>query len=142
MTTDELLDTVRSYALDHFPRASTIQVVITIPRCDSVTLCVPVYSAPAGRETVLETSPGRQPAADALTPTERRILRAAIDAEVEAPTADEVASHIHPRVPNDQYLRRMLSGLRKRGYLGGEYREAGYPVTPKAMAQFPLPQAD
>ncbi len=57
MTTDELLNAVRSYALEHFPRASTVQILITLPHCDPVTLCVPAYTDRASRETRLDTSP-------------------------------------------------------------------------------------
>jgi DNA-binding IscR family transcriptional regulator len=74
-----------------------------------------------------------------LYPTERRILNAVANLDGENPTGEEIAAQI--KSPYESHLRKLLSSLRKRGYLGGGQGEAGYPLTPKGLAAIQPPQA-
>lgn len=95
-----------------------------------------------GRRVELAVSPGPcplAPGADLLahdvpdvTRTERRILKAVAALETDEPTGPEVAAAA--KLPYEPELRKLLAGMRKKGLLGGQPRDQGYPATVLGLA--------
>jgi hypothetical protein len=72
----------------------------------------------------------------AITSTERRILKAVAGTDVENPTGDEIAHAI--RQPYESHLKKTLSAMRTKGWLGGFKGDVGYPITPLGLSLIEL----
>ena len=66
-----------------------------------------------------------------LNATTRRILRAVAGTDTESPTGQEIADAAG--FPYEPELRKTLAALRKKGLLGGQARDQGYPITPLGL---------
>lgn len=125
MTTDDLLDLVRTYAMERYPKALDVKIIISLPRAEPVTLAVPTFCGDPNRETVLETGADDEPIK--ITSTERRILKAIDAMKGASPTGEEVA--VAAKLHYESHFRKVLIAMRLRGLLGGEKGESGYPIT-------------
>jgi hypothetical protein len=70
---------------------------------------------------------GERPASTGLSPADRKILQA-VTIFKEAPTGAELITALH-YTQDESNLRKRLSSLRHRGFLGGVARDPGYPLT-------------
>ncbi len=123
MSTDELLECVRRYALEHCPRTDAVRLTLADGRGEGgpyLSALVPLAGPPAGSA-----------AAPTLGSWYRKILRAVAGLDAEAPTGPEIAAALQLRRARRSCGR--CSALRKKGLLGGAARDQGYPITPAGL---------
>lgn len=123
MSTEELLEAVRAYAQERFPRTPAVRVSIELIDGDKVKLRIPDASG-AVKNGSSESLPQ-------INSTERRILRAAAELDDENPTGEEIATAA--KLPYQPHFKKMLSALRSEGMLGGLKGDVGYPITPLGL---------
>ena len=126
MPTDELMEMIRQWAAERWPRGPAVSVVVKLLDGVKVTFSLPdVPYRPS--------SPASAPdAGEKVYPHERRILKIVAAMKEDEPTIAQVAAAA--KFKNDPFLRKMLSLMRKRDLLGGEAGEDAYPLTPKGQA--------
>jgi hypothetical protein len=123
MTTDELLEVVRAYAQERYPRTPAVRVRIDLADGEPIRLPIPDR---AGVTRMADVDAPR------VSRIERKILRAVADMDTEEPTGPEIAAAA--KLPYEPEFRKTLSAMRKRDLLGGGARDQGYPIAAAGLA--------
>jgi hypothetical protein len=119
--TSALCEAARSYVTSLLPGRVAVRVAVYL---EDGTPAIDARVSPVARPAAAAAHD--PPAAD-VKPDERAILLAVLGMSVEAPSAEEIAEA--SRLENGPALRKRLASLRRRGLLGGQPRDAGYPLT-------------
>jgi hypothetical protein len=132
--TDELMELIRLWALERWPRRPVQRITIELADGDKVKM--PMSDVPYKPAT----APNPRAAgagAEKVYPTERRILEAVAGMDKENPTAAEIAAAAG--MTDGPHFHKWLFALRMNGRLGGKAGTDAYPLTPKGQAAIEPP---
>ncbi len=135
MSTDDLIEAVRLYCLERFPRRPAVRFTVVLIDGEKIKMSIP--DVPCRPPTAPNGPGGAASGNEKVYPAERRVLDAVAGMEKENPTGEEIAE----AAGMTEYtgFRALLHAMRRNGRLGGKAGTDAYPITAKGWAALEPP---